>query len=78
MSESRDLYGKDGRQIARDALEAEAGKGRTSERISSTTLGRVVDIAWRYQFDAVDRASARKELRDVLMPEIEKNMETEG
>lgn len=78
MAKPENLFGKDGRQIARDAIQAEAEKGSSSWRLSTTSLGRVVDTAWRYQFDAVDRAEARKDLREVLLPEIERYMETES
>ena len=61
----------DGRSTALSALESAAARSRARGRLSATTLNRVVDIAWRYQFSPADRARARSELRTVLKPEVE-------
>jgi hypothetical protein len=70
----RDQEISSGRSMAVSALEAAAGKLWAEGRLSATTLNRVVDIAWRYQFSPADRAKARSELREVLKPEVEARM----
>lgn len=64
-----------GRSLALDALERIAARRSGEGRLSDTTLQRVVDIAWRYQFNPAERRAPRTELREVLRPEVLRRME---
>lgn len=58
---------------ALNALRTIADRSPAERRISATTLRKIIDVAWKHQFDAeVERTAARRELREVLSPEFER------
>ncbi len=63
---------------ARSAAETamiEAAAARSGvRRISDQTIRRVVDIAWRHQFELEDRRAAREEMRAAVAPEVGRRM----
>lgn len=64
----------DGRLLAQSALERIASRNSLGDRLSEDTLRRVVDIAWRHQFNPAERRTSRNELREALRPEISRRM----
>lgn len=74
MNEENRPSGADGRSIALSALKESASQSARGTRLSDRTLERVVDIAWRHQFDPGERRAARNELREALSPEIDKRL----
>ena len=68
----------DGRVLAQVALERIAGRRSDSDRLSDATLQRVVDIAWRHQFNPVERRTPSDELREALRPEVTRRMGESG
>jgi hypothetical protein len=58
-----------GKTEAYEAIVAAADDRDPDQRLSATTLRRVIDVAWAYQFHPVDRSKARQELQDVLAVE---------
>ena len=59
-----------GLEEALKALKEAANSDRDGERLSASTLGLVVDIAWQHQFDADSRSNARRQLAEVLSGEV--------
>ena len=62
----------DGKLEAINALNAALEQVPVNERISKTNVKRIIDIAWKHQFEPVIRAGVRTELLEVLSGEFDR------
>lgn len=62
---------------ALNALTQAASSRPQARQLSATSLRALLDIAWRHQFQIDDRAASRREIRDVVAPEVRRREGTQ-
>lgn len=75
MSDNSEWRASDGRSAAEEAVMAALARQPASKRVSEHTARRLVDIAWRHQFQIEDRREAREEIKKAIQPEVARRME---